>query len=630
MAPASTPQLALTGYKKNVYRLIGRLEQGELADLFRAERLEGGDPVVMKLFHPHTSNAAYAAVVSSTALALRRVRDGRIAHIVDVGLHQGQLAVVREDRGRFTLGFVLQRLNTREVVLPPALALALVLELLEVLGAAHAQGVIHGALTPGNVLVDESGRLSLAEFGALAALQASTSLLDSFGSRGRASYRAPELRNVLSPATIASDLYAVGAITYELLTLREAAVEGQGFSTRGERLPPPSRLVRRLNSRIDPVIMRTLEANPARRPRSCAELADGLRDVLSAQGGLPGHDEFVRFVTQLLPNEVVAAPLGPVPFEAPFALEPLANASPVETVRMEIAFRPPFSGGEVDARVPTSDGLPVFDSTAPEVVTQPDHRAATWDAPPGPMPEFRSDSPVANPEILKARVRVYDEPTDPEVAAPRRESRPLDADAKQTVVTYAVNFKREGEVDLPDYPALRAQAGRVARRTQALGALILSLTVLGMMIFWYRTTPNPWATFLSYLPRPVERAFQPRLPPGPPPGPAPSSTVKLAPYPEPQPPPSAARPSVDGGTQAKSECYEPPRHGKTATVHLVVVVKQLTVSVDGATVCGSPTPLVLTPGQHTLEFAAGSELQRVRRDFKAGTSEKLVPFKQGR
>lgn len=120
-----------------MYRLTGRLEQSQLADLFRGERVEANESVVLKLFHLKTSDAAYAKVVADTARQLQAVTHQGVAHVLDVGMIDGHLAIVRQDTGKYTLGLALQRLNTREVHLPPALALTLALELLDAVSAAH-------------------------------------------------------------------------------------------------------------------------------------------------------------------------------------------------------------------------------------------------------------------------------------------------------------------------------------------------------------------------------------------------------------------------------------------------------------------------------------------------------------
>src|SRR5262245_34509566 len=96
------------------YRLTGRLEAGDLAELFRAEREDGAGPipVVVKLFHPRTTDPAYAAEIAAVEQKLAGAFHSGIAHVIDIGLVKQRLAIVREDKGGFTLGQALQRLNT--------------------------------------------------------------------------------------------------------------------------------------------------------------------------------------------------------------------------------------------------------------------------------------------------------------------------------------------------------------------------------------------------------------------------------------------------------------------------------------------------------------------------------------
>ena len=75
------------------YKLLGRLETGELAELYRAQR-DGGAPVVIKLFHPRPSDVGYAQAVAETARLLNEVPHPGIAHVVEIGLvKQGEIMV---------------------------------------------------------------------------------------------------------------------------------------------------------------------------------------------------------------------------------------------------------------------------------------------------------------------------------------------------------------------------------------------------------------------------------------------------------------------------------------------------------------------------------------------------------
>ncbi|WP_375745119.1 protein kinase [Corallococcus interemptor] len=404
------------------YRLVGRTEAGDLAELYESLLLPTL-PVAVKLFLPRTSDPAYARALAETVRRLQPVRHPGLLHVVDVGFVRQRLAVVREDVDGFTLGVALQRLNTKEVLLPPTVALSIVIQLLEAVQLAHDAGVVHGAITPGNVLLAREGFPAICDFGALQALLSVPQLKRTFAHRGRSAYRAPEVTRGEAP-TEASDVYSLGAIAYELLTLREAVVPGSGVSTRREALPPPSRLDRRINSRLDPAIMRALDPAPQRRFRSCGEFAQALRNFLSAGGGLPGADEVARFVSELFPNEVSIAAPGPVPFAEPFQLEPVSGAEMddlhAEEHEASIVQRAPYSRApsEQEASAETQEAAPGFEEFRPEDYAPDDD--APMDDEPGPEGEPRSTelSPAgpleqgwdAPPGVLAQKARRPDSP----------------------------------------------------------------------------------------------------------------------------------------------------------------------------------------------------------------------------
>lgn len=658
-----------------MYRLTGRLEQSQLADLFRGERVEAKESVVLKLFHLKTSDAAYAKVVADTARQLQGIDHPGVAHVLDVGMIDGHLAIVRQDTGKYTLGLALQRLNTREVFLPPALGLTLALELLDAVGAAHGAGVIHGALTPGNILLGVDGRVSVADFGALTALQASPALKKSFGSRGRSSYRAPEL-GAGDPPTIASDLYALGAITYELLTLREASTGSASVSTRQERLPPPSRLVRRLHSRVDPVIMRALEASPTRRHRSCGEFAEGLRDFLAASGGIPPKEDLQKFVAELFPNEVQVSTSGPVPIERPFELTDISGVGMVEADGVEADERPSFSGGQVDARTPTSDGLPVFtDAPAPEAMTQPlppppqreelktqpevqavSKRAVSdWEAPPAASPApAQPTAAQAGPtpvDPLKGRVRVVED-----FAAVEGQSKPPPPKQStrqrvaKTIMTFAVPFKRPGDPSVPSVSEMEKRGARQVRWVSFIATFVLFGTISGAIYAFLRSTPDPKATLIGYLPRPIQELFpQPTF--RPPPPPTGGKPLKLAdfdklhpdkafnPNPTPQqsdppkkkdpdPPPPEVTPQPK---KPAANCYDAGKGAKTGflTVDSQVGVR---VEIDGKRVCVAASKFPVAVGTHKITITEPKSKQEFTTNsrFEAGKIVKLSPGFQKR
>jgi serine/threonine protein kinase len=382
------------------YRLIGKIEASDLADLYKASHESSGD-VVVKLFHQKTSDATYARVLAETSRVLNPLHYTGIVHYVDLGFVQKQLAVVREHVDGYTLGTALQRLNTKEVLLPAPIALYLVVQLLETVQKAHEASVIHGAITPGNLLLSREGLPHICDFGALKALSAVPELKRSFATRGRSAYRAPEVTRGEEP-TEQSDIYSLGAIAYELLTLREAMVSGGGVSTRSGGLPPPSRIDRRINSRLDPLILRALDPFPNRRFRSAGEFAGQLRNFLAANGGMPGPEDLRRFVRDLVPNEVNFSTLGPAAFTDPFSLSPVSGAEiahlHAEIPEVSVVVRPSFSRSvseEEFASAATQEAVPAFLDYRPEPVPE-----LTMAAPLDPAPEPPKAAPP-EPEPTK-------------------------------------------------------------------------------------------------------------------------------------------------------------------------------------------------------------------------------------
>ncbi|HZI05091.1 MAG TPA: serine/threonine-protein kinase [Archangium sp.] len=354
------------------YRLTGRIEAGDLAELYEAVQEPGGPKVVIKLFLPKTSDPRYATVLAGVYSVLNPLNPEGIVPVLDMGFVKQRLAVVREAVEGHSLGTALYRLNTKEVLLPPATALWLIIQLLESVERAHAAGVVHGSITPGNVLLSRTGLPSVCDFGALQALLVVPELKRAFAGRGRSAYRAPEVGRG-EPSDVLSDIYSIGAIAYELLTLREAVIPDGGVSTRRAGLPPPSRLDRRLHARLDPILLRALEATPTRRFRSCGEFAASLRNFLSTTGGLPGAEDARRFVAELFPNEMTAGALGPVPFSERFSLTPISGVSLAEVgadaLEKSVVVRPSFSPALSEAD--TMEAPPAFEEYQPEPTVTP-------------------------------------------------------------------------------------------------------------------------------------------------------------------------------------------------------------------------------------------------------------------
>lgn len=138
-----------------------------------------------------------------------------------------------------------------------AQALGLVMQICEALQFAHDRGVVHRDIKPGNILVDRTGRVKIADFGLAKLLDPTVpdvTLTAAHHVMGTPSYMAPE--QMTSPLAVdhRADIYSLGVVFYEMLT---------GNLPVG-RFPPPSRKVE-VDVRLDEVVLRTLEQEPDRR-----------------------------------------------------------------------------------------------------------------------------------------------------------------------------------------------------------------------------------------------------------------------------------------------------------------------------------------------------------------------------
>jgi len=361
----------------HTYQLAARMEGGEVSELYRGLQ-DRSREVVLKVFSPRLSDPEYGRALSQAARRAGELEHPSILHFEDVGVARERLCCVRPQLVGYHLGTALTRLTSKEVVLPPPVALQIGVEVMAAVGAAHQAGIVHGALTPANVFVTREGRVLVSDFMALWAMKQSPALRP-LADRGRKAYRAPELAKG-AEADPSADVYSVGAILYELLTLHEvASSRGGGVSTRRDELTPPSRLDRRVNARLDPLILRALEPLKSRRHKNCLEQAEAFRSFLAQQGGAPGRLEIGKFIAELFPNEVnLAGSTSELPIAGEFELEPLTDGASLPEFKLEVSERVSYSPASVEVPVEPEPRPTLDENRKPQTFSE-------WDAPPGEL-----------------------------------------------------------------------------------------------------------------------------------------------------------------------------------------------------------------------------------------------------
>jgi serine/threonine protein kinase len=173
----------------------------------------------------------------------------------------------------------------------PAVVTAIVRQVAEALQFAHSEGVVHRDVKPGNIIIDARGRPVVTDFG-IAKVLAARSITVAGSMLGTPAYMSPEQCRGL-PATAASDQYALGVVTYEMLTGRPPFV-GTIFeliAAHSTDSPKPIRaLVMGIDPNLEATVMRMLAKNPADRWASLGEVAQRLGGTSRRQGPPPELD----------------------------------------------------------------------------------------------------------------------------------------------------------------------------------------------------------------------------------------------------------------------------------------------------------------------------------------------------
>jgi hypothetical protein len=268
-AAKPAPWGALAGQTLGPYRLEAQIGKGGMGAVYRGwdERLRRSVAVkVIPIHGPHSSELARRVEIEARASAA--ISHPNVVAVYDVGT-VGDLAFVVEE---LVTGESLRGLLDRGPVRPPR-SLELAIHLARGLAAAHGRGVLHRDLKPENLIVADDGTLKILDFG-LAKLTTDLGAdLDESGTiHGTVGYMAPETARG-EPADAGADIFAVGAILYELCTGRRAF----GGASHAERLTAVLRDTPPLDDEglgpLAPVVARCLDKDPRRRFQSALDLA---------------------------------------------------------------------------------------------------------------------------------------------------------------------------------------------------------------------------------------------------------------------------------------------------------------------------------------------------------------------
>ena len=409
------------------YRLLNPVGRGGMGMVWHAhDVLLDRDVAVKELILPFGLDSA------GTQIAFRRVlrearSAARLSHPGIVTVHD----VVEEDGRPWIVMELVRAWSLEQAIrqngpLPPVQAAEIGIRVLDALRHAHAHGILHRDVKPGNVLLTQD-RVVLTDFG-IAALEGEVSITQTGLLMGSPAYIPPE-RLQGRPITQAADLWSFGATLYAAVEGRPPYEGPDAVAVLGAVLTQEPARPERAGP-LQPVIEGLLRKNPADRI-SAVQAAQMLEQVLAAHGSArpPQPQPETPDPTPLdalppldppsgpMPSRIIETPSGPVkvPYDPssdpantyrPEALRKAEAASATEA-RMNSTGPHPISSSSGPHSISSSTGPhpvspatgphPVSSSTGPHPISTGPHRMPTQPAGPGGSRSSTGPHPVPNP-----------------------------------------------------------------------------------------------------------------------------------------------------------------------------------------------------------------------------------------
>ena len=270
------------------YELQSRIAIGGMGEVWQATDLVIGRTVAIKILKDeYLGDPGFLERFRAEARHAALVNHEGIANVFDYGEEEGSAYLVME----LVPGEALSTILEREHVLSTDKTLDIVAQTAAALHAAHAAGLVHRDIKPGNLLITPDGRVKITDFG-IARIADQVPLTATGQVMGTVQYLSPEQASG-HPASPTTDIYSLGIVAYECLAGRRPFTgESQVAIAMAQINEAPPELPLTVSEPVRNLVFACIAKNPADRPASAAHLAraaQALRrgDVQAAAGSVP-------------------------------------------------------------------------------------------------------------------------------------------------------------------------------------------------------------------------------------------------------------------------------------------------------------------------------------------------------
>src|ERR1700736_2703223 len=263
----------------NRYRIVEKIGSGGMAEVYRGVDHVLEREVAVKVLTERSDDVCRRFLLEAQSMA--RLNHPNIVAVYDVGVDQNLSYIILE----FVRGKTLRETDRHNLTLDAALGMTI--QVLEALQYAHAQGIIHRDIKPGNLIISSDNVLKVMDFGLARRMSDVSNLTQSGEIAGTIAYLPPE-RFLGKSGDRSSDLYSVGVLLYELLCGTLPFPQESGdlvavmYAHVNDRPRPPRLLNPHIPPSLDRIIMRLLDKEPARRYPDAGSLITDLRAVQGA------------------------------------------------------------------------------------------------------------------------------------------------------------------------------------------------------------------------------------------------------------------------------------------------------------------------------------------------------------